>query len=421
MLLIGVIVSKELEFDFNSGEEDGRLIYTVSQINNEIKNMLEDVYPGIWITGEISNFKLYSSGHMYFNIKDENSQINAVMFQYANNSLNFKPEDGMQVLVYGRISAYPKRGDYQIIVNSMQRQGKGVLSEEFERLKKKLQNEGLFEESAKKPIPEMISKIGVVTSKDGAALHDILEVLNNLEADVEVLIYPVRVQGKEAETEIPQAIEYLNENHKDLDVLLVGRGGGSIEDLWVFNTEPVARAIFVSDIPVISCVGHEIDFTIADFVADLRAPTPSAAAEMAVRGTNSLKVRFNDLKEMLFDNINFVIEKSQAKFETLSASRAFAKPHLIYEDKIAYVDDLGKRAERSLDSVIKFNTEKIDNIMHKLDLVSPLSVLKRGYSICRDSNDKIVKEAAAVKADDTISLKLAKGSLKAKVSGVEKE
>ena len=411
-------MSEDLEFDFNNHEEeDGRLIYTVTQINNEIKNMLEDVYPGIWITGEISNFKLYSSGHMYFNVKDENSQINAVMFQYANNSLNFKPEDGMQVLVYGRISAYAKRGDYQIIVSSMQRQGKGALSEEFERLKKKLQNEGLFEESAKKPIPGMISKIGVVTSKDGAALHDILEVLNNLEAGVEVLIYPVRVQGKEAETEIPQAIEYLNENHKELDVLLVGRGGGSAEDLWAFNTEPVARAVFASGIPVISCVGHEVDFTIADFAADLRAPTPSAAAEMAVRRTNVLKVRFNDLKKMLFDNMNFTVENAQAKLESFSSSRAFTKPHLIYEDKIAYVDDLGKRAEHSLGTLIKFNTEKIENIMHKLDLVSPLSVLKRGYSICRDCNEKIVKEAEALKIDDTISLQFAKGSLKARVCG----
>jgi len=414
-------VADKFEFNFSDHEEnDGKLIYTVSQINDEIKNMLEDVYPGIWITGEISNFRLYSSGHMYFNIKDENSQINAVMFQHANSSLNFRPEDGMQVLVYGRISAYPKRGDYQIIVNTMQQQGKGALSEEFERLKKKLQKEGLFEESAKKPVPEMINKIGIITSKDGAALHDILEVLNNLEADVEVLIYPVRVQGSEAEIEIPQAIKYLNENYGDLDVLLVGRGGGSIEDLWAFNTEPVARAIFNSDIPVISCVGHEIDFTISDFAADLRAPTPSAAAEMAVRGTNALKVRFNGLKEMLFDNMDFIIENAQAKLVSLSSSRAFTKPHLIYEDKIAYVDDLGKRAERSFSNLLKFKTEKIDNIMHKLDLVSPLSVLKRGYSICRDTDGQIVKDADAVKTDDNILLKLAQGSLKAKVSGVEK-
>lgn len=403
--------------DFEQNSEIS--VYTVTQINNEIKNMLENVYPGIWITGEISNFKLYSSGHMYFNIKDENSQINAVMFQNANNSLNFRPEDGVQVLVFGRVSSYPKRGDYQIIVNSMQQQGKGSLSQEFERLKKKLQKEGLFDESSKKPVPEMINKIGIVTSKDGAALHDILEVLDNLGAGVEVLIYPVRVQGKEAETEIPQAIEYLNKNHSDLDVLLVGRGGGSIEDLWAFNTEPVARGIFNSKIPVISCVGHEIDFTIADFVADLRAPTPSAAAEMAVRASKALKTRFGDLQKMLFENINYILENAGRKLEVLSYARAFTKPHLIYEDKISYVDDLGARIEHSFLRLLKFKSEKIDNIMHKLDLVSPLSVLKRGYSICRDSCGNVVKEAGMMKANDDLFVKLAKGSLKAKVSGVE--
>lgn len=411
---------KDLEFDFTPEKDnnDGAAVYTVTQINNEIKNMLEDVYPAIWVTGEISDFKLYSSGHMYFNIKDENSQINVVMFRSDNTALTFSPEDGMQVLINGRVSAYPKRGSYQLIAGSMKRQGKGLLSEEFERLKKKLQKEGLFDESAKKAIPEMIRKIGIVTSKDGAALHDILEVLKNLEADVEVLIYPVRVQGKEAETEIPAAIKYLNENHKELDVLLVGRGGGSIEDLWAFNTEPVARAVFNSEIPVISCVGHEVDFTISDFAADLRAPTPSAAAEMAVRNANAAKVRFKDLKEMFFDNMNFILENAQSKLERLSSARAFTKPHLIYEDKIAYIDDLSERIKQSFNRFLNIKTEKVNNIMHKLDLVSPLSVLKRGYSICRESGGSIVKDASSIAKDGGIELKFAKGSLKAVVSEV---
>ncbi|MDR1196573.1 MAG: exodeoxyribonuclease VII large subunit [Endomicrobium sp.] len=403
--------------DFLQNEEFA--VYTVTQINNEIKDMLEGVYPSIWISGEISDFKLYSSGHMYFNLKDENSLINAVMFQSSNIGLNFLPEDGMRVLVYGRISAYPKRGNYQIIISNMQKQGKGILSAEFERLKKKLLDEGLFEESAKKPIPEMISKIGIVTSKDGAALHDILEVLDNLEADVQTLIYPVRVQGKEAETEIPEAIKYLNSNHKDLDVLLVGRGGGSAEDLWAFNAESVARAIFESEIPVISCVGHEIDFTIADFAADLRAPTPSAAAEMAVRNTNKLKSRFNDLKEILFDNMNFILENSQAKLNALSSARAFTKPHLIYEDKIAYVDAIGERMKQSINGNLKVKTDKIENIMRNLDLVSPLSVLKRGYAVCKNAEGMIIKDSSAVKKDENILLKLAKGSLKAVVTGAD--
>ncbi|MBQ3943204.1 MAG: exodeoxyribonuclease VII large subunit, partial [Elusimicrobia bacterium] len=275
-------------FDFqNSNEQenndDGKLIYSVTQLNTEIKTILEDSYPSVWVCGEISSFKTYSSGHMFFNLKDENSQISAVMFSFHNQKLKFVPKDGMQVVVYGRITTYLQRGSYQIQVLSMKEQGLGTLQEKFEKLKEKLLKEGLFDESHKKQIPYFVNKIGVVTSKDGAALHDILSVLNRRFSTVEVLIYPVRVQGETAKTEIANAIQYLNENHKELDVLLVGRGGGSLEDLWAFNEEIVARAIYNSEIPVISCVGHEIDFTIADFVADLRAATPSVAAELVVK------------------------------------------------------------------------------------------------------------------------------------------
>lgn len=403
----------------NTGLETDIRVYTVTQINNEIKNMLEDSYPQIRVRGEISDFKLYSSGHMYFNIKDEQSRIKAVMFRPANVFLRFQPEDGMQIEVYGRLSAYTARGDYQIIVNDMQLYGEGALSAAFEKLKKKLQSEGLFDESAKKPLPEIIRKIGIVTSKDGAALRDILEVFRELGSGAEVLICPVRVQGKEAETEIPDAIKYLNENHKELDVLLVGRGGGSSEDLWAFNSEPVARAVFASEIPVISCVGHEIDFTIADFASDLRAPTPSAAAEMAVRGEKKLKLRLDEIKNGLFENMNFIIEKAESGLHSLSCARAFAKPHLIYEDKIVCVDGLEERIKHSFNIMLKAGTEKINNIMHKLDLISPLSVLKRGYSICRDAGGSIVKDSSALSAGENISIKFAKGAVKATVSGEE--
>ena len=411
-------MSEELEFNFDGqSENDGKMVYTVTEISNEIKTMLEDIYPGVWVTGEISNFRLYSSGHMYFNIKDENSQINAVMFQSANVSLDFAPEDGEHVLVYGRISTYPKRGDYQLIVDNMRRQGKGILSEEFEKLKNKLKNEGLFDVSAKLPIPEVVETIGVVTSKDGAALHDILKVLDGMDADVKVLIYPVRVQGKEAEHEIPSAIRYLNENHKELDVLLVGRGGGSIEDLWAFNTEPVVRAIFNSAIPVISCVGHEVDFTISDFAADFRAPTPSAAAETALRSTVEKKRRFRELKEILFDEINFVLDNIKSKLDILSSARAFTRPHLIYEDKIAYIDELGGRLDSSVKKILNFKKDDVVNIMHKLDLVSPLAVLNRGYSICSDSAGNIVKDSKQLDIGGRLSVKLAKGGFTAKIEG----
>jgi len=407
--------NQELEFDFNNNSDDGRLIYTVSQISAEIKIILEDSYPGVWVKGEISGFKLYSSGHMYFNIKDESAQIKAVMFAGSNISLSFAPEDGMQVLVYGRVSSYPVRGDYQIIVSRMEQFGAGVLSAEFERLKKKLEAEGLFDQKYKKPLPAVINKIGVVTSKDGAALHDILKVLDDLNANVEVLIAPVRVQGKEAEKEIAEAVKTLNEQYSDLDVLLVGRGGGSAEDLQAFNAEEVARSVFASKIPVVSCVGHEIDFTIADFVADLRAPTPSAAAEIIARRNNEFKTGFENAIRALVSGMEQIFEENKSRLEILAASRAFTKPHLIYEDKLSYVDELSERLRRNLRQLISYKNEKLTDISHKLDLVSPLNVLKRGFAVCKNESGLIIKDAASVKPGEAINVKLYKGALTAEV------
>jgi exodeoxyribonuclease VII large subunit len=407
----GFFVSED--FELQGGE--GHLIYTVSQISEEIRLVLEDSYPAVWLEGEISDFKTYNSGHMYFYLKDESAQIKAVMFQNSNISLNFKPENGMKILAFGRVSAYPKRGDYQIIVNQMEVSGKGSLSEEFEKLKNKLGGLGYFDESAKKPVPKLVNKIGVVTSQDGAALRDILSVLEDLEANAEVLIYPVRVQGKEAEKEIPQAVNYLNACHKELDVLLVGRGGGSIEDLWAFNTEPVAKAIFDSVIPVISCVGHETDFTIADFVADLRAPTPSAAAEIAVRGKHELKADIEALKENFTDEMNFIVENYENRLRLLSMARAFQKPHLIYEDKITCVDEIGARLIKSAAALCDLKNLRLAGASHKLDLVSPLSVLNRGYSICKDKNGNAVKDAAMLQTGENINVKFSRGAVVAKV------
>ncbi|MDR3275041.1 MAG: exodeoxyribonuclease VII large subunit [Endomicrobium sp.] len=407
-------MSEELEYDFINNN-DGRLVYTVTQISNEIKSILEDSYSSVWIQGEISNFKLYNSGHMYFHVKDVNAQIKAVMFKGANISLTFTPEEGMRVLVYGRISSYPKNGDYQIIVNHMKQYGKGDLYRSYEQLKKKLESEGLFDENVKKMIPSFINKIGIVTSQDGAALHDILKVIDNLNVNVEVLIYPVRVQGKEAEKEIPKAIEYLNLYHKNLEVLLVGRGGGSIEDLWAFNTEPVARAIFASEIPVVSCVGHEVDFTIADFVSDMRSPTPSAAAEMILRNRSNTENRMKLLKESLSGLMRFILDDRRSKLDRFMLSRAMTKPYLIYEDKISYVDELDSRMLRNANRIFESKFGKLKNVSHKLDIISPLSVLKRGFAICFDNNNKIVTDSKNVSPGDNINIHLSKGSFTAKV------
>ncbi|GHT55470.1 exodeoxyribonuclease VII large subunit [Endomicrobiia bacterium] len=400
---------------FKELEEDGRLVYTVTQISNEIKLILEDSYPAVWIQGEISNFKLYNSGHMYFNVKDSNAQIKAVMFKNVNIDLKFTPQDGIKVLVYGRISSYPKNGDYQIIVNHMEQYGKGELYEAYEQLKEKLEAEGLFNENVKKTIPDIVNKMGVVTSRDGAALHDILKIIDSLNVNVEVLVYSVRVQGKEAQKEIPKAITYLNLYHKDLDVLLVGRGGGSVEDLWAFNTEPVARAIFGSKIPIVSCIGHEVDFTIADFVADMRAPTPSAAAEMVLRKRSGIEKHIEFLKESLYNAVSFILDDRAEKLDRLMSSRALLKPYLIYEEKIAYVDGLYSRLSNNIQNLYEVKFEKLKDVAHKLDIVSPLSVLKRGFSVCFDSNNKIIREAKNINTGDIVNIKLFSGNFTAKV------
>jgi exodeoxyribonuclease VII large subunit len=270
-------------------------IYTVSDLTTEIRTVLEDSFAGVWVEGELSNFRHHSSGHMYFTLKDQESQIRAVMFRQQNRQLKFRPQDGLAILMYGEISVYEPRGEYQIVGEYMEPRGIGALQLAFEQLKERLQAEGLFDDSRKRPIPMLPGRIGVITSPTGAAIRDILQVLRRRFAGVDVLIYPVTVQGDQAAPEIVEAIRELN-RRGGLDVLIVARGGGSIEDLWAFNEEVVARAIAASKIPVISAVGHQVDYTIADFVADLRAPTPSAAAELVVSKTDELAQRLDDLQ-----------------------------------------------------------------------------------------------------------------------------
>ena len=399
----------------NENNDNGKLVYSVTQINNEIKTILEDSYPSVWICGEISSFKTYSSGHMYFNLKDENSQISAVMFSFHNQKLKFVPKDGMQVVVYGKITTYLQRGTYQVQVVFMKEQGLGTLQEKFEKLKEKLLKEGLFDESHKKQIPYLVNKIGVVTSKDGAALHDILSVLDRRFSNIEVLIYPVRVQGETAKNEIVKAIEYLNKNHKELDVLLVGRGGGSLEDLWAFNEEIVARAIYASKIPIISCVGHEVDFTIADFVADLRAATPSVAAELVAKNRADIEEKIQMCKSSLLSKIESVVKIYEEKINYFKNCRALSKPHLIYEDKIQYIDDLKEKIKLYMNNIIENKSHNLQLKIQKLDLLSPLKILQRGYSVCFNEQGQPIKSKKQIKVNDLINVKLSDGNIKTKV------
>jgi exodeoxyribonuclease VII large subunit len=407
------IYENELNEDLNNGQN--RLIYTVSQISNEIKLILEDSYPAVWVRGEISNFRLYNSDHMYFSIKDSNSQIRAVMFRNTNRGLNFEPKNGAEVLIFGRISTYLKSGDYQIIVNHMEQFGQGALYNAYEKLKNKLEKEGLFDQKHKKKIPDIVTKIGVVTSKDGAALHDILKVIDSLNINVEVLICPTTVQGKQARKDIVQAIEYLNMYHKDLDVLLVGRGGGQIEDLEAFNSEDVARSIFNSKIPIVSCVGHEIDFTIVDFVADLRAPTPSAAAEIVLRKTIEFQRQLVSLKENLYSALDNALLYCSQYLERLKSSKALTRPQDLYKEKIDYINDLSIKLLKGIERFINYKIEKFENIKHKLQILSPYNVFKRGFSVCFDEYNKVILNSKDVEIGKQIKVQLAIGNLYAEV------
>ncbi len=294
-----------------------RKILTVSRLTALIKGVLEENFEHVWVEGEISNLAMPVSGHLYFTLKDAAAQLRCVMFRASSRALRFKPKDGMGVVVRGRVSLFEPRGEYQLIVEYLEPQGIGALQLAFSQLKERLAKEGLFAEAHKKPIPRLPQRIGVVTSATGAAIHDILNVLNRRFANVEVLIYPVKVQGEGAAREIAQAVKDFN-RYGNIDVMIVGRGGGSIEDLWAFNEEVVARAIYHSRIPVISAVGHEVDFTIADFVADLRAPTPSAAAELVVKSKAELDAELDALSHRLRQAIHRSLADCRGKVHLLS-------------------------------------------------------------------------------------------------------
>jgi exodeoxyribonuclease VII large subunit len=438
-----------------------RSIYTVAQLTAEIKTLLEGSFEHVWVEGEISNLRLPSSGHLYFTLKDESAQIRTVMFRMQNRLLKFDPEDGLQVVCYGRLAVYEPRGEYQIVVDHMEPKGLGALQLAFEQLKERLSREGLFDPARKKPLPPFPQKIGIVTSPTGAALRDILQIIDRRFANVHILLYPVRVQGEGAAQEIAQAIDELSQ-WPDLDVMIVGRGGGSLEDLWAFNEESIARAIYRSTVPIISAVGHEIDFTIADFVADLRAPTPSAAAELVVQN----KVELVQRLESLFWRLAQAERVSlQARKERLSSlTHRLTDPRKRISDQRLRLDDLWfrlttsnqqslvrrfERLQHRFESLILlqpgrrvseyshrlsqlyrrlavagrarmgFYRQRLENCMGRLQSLSPLAVLERGYSITRVLPSKeIVRDACRLKTEDRVKVKVHRGEFTARVEKV---
>lgn len=393
---------------------------TVTQINKYIKYKLDndENLRIVYLKGEISNFKDHTTGHLYFTLKDENSRILAVMFKNNAVRLNFKPMNGSKVLVVGRISAYEANGNYQIYVEEMLEDGIGNLYLEFEKLKKKLQSEGYFDVSHKKAIPKFPKKIGVITAPTGAAIRDIITTINRRYKLVELYIFPALVQGENAKDDIVQKL--MIANNYDLDVIILGRGGGSIEDLWAFNEEIVAKAIYNSSIPIISAVGHEIDFTISDFVSDLRAPTPTAAAELAVPSTIDLINYIKQLEIRYVRAINNVVNRREEKLNAIKNSYILKNPSSLYEAKYQKLDSLIDKLSFSITNYLTVRNNRFVNCLNKLETLNPINTIKRGYSITK-LNEKVVTDINTLKKDDIITTEIKSGVIKSKVINVEVE
>ncbi|MFQ5601999.1 MAG: exodeoxyribonuclease VII large subunit [bacterium] len=385
--------------------------FSVSEITRQIKYLLESTFPEIWVQGEISNYTHHSSGHIYFSLKDEHAQISCVLWRNRSQRLFFTPQDGMKVVIQARVSVYEKRGSYQLDVLQIQPAGIGELQLAFEQLKQKLREEGLFEQEYKKAIPEFPQRIGIVTSPTGAAIQDLISVLRRRFPGLDIVLRPSRVQGEGAAAEIAQAIAELND-YGEIDLLIVGRGGGSLEDLWAFNEEVVARAVFNSKVPVISAVGHEVDFTICDFVADLRAPTPSAAAELAVRSKEELNVYltrcWQNMSNALYDNI----DKYREKLLNIQTSYAFRQPLDLVQQYHQQLDESRRILNNLMSHKIAICSEKLQGVHKRLTLLEHNNVLKRGYSICvRETDARIVKAASDLQVDDRVRITFYQGSV----------
>ncbi len=397
-----------------------RQIYSVSQLTRFIKGVLEETFSRVWVEGEISNFVKHSSGHMYFSLKDESSIIGCVLFRGSAQKLKFTLESGMKVLLFGRVGVYDKRGQYQLYVEKAEPRGLGALQLAFEQLKERLKKEGLFDAGAKREIPHLPERIGIVTSPTGAAIRDILKVTRERFGNVELIINPVRVQGDAAANEIARAIREFNEFNA-VDVLIVGRGGGSLEDLWAFNEESVARAIYESKIPIISAVGHEVDVTISDFVADMRAATPSTAAEMVIPKKEDLTESVQNALIRLKNALMGLVDLNEEKLLNLKMSRAFTKPYAIIEQYEQRLDELTKGAALRVGHMIQISEANCKSFTARLQGLSPLGVLRRGYSITENAAKReVIKDARSVNTGDLIRTRLNRGSIISRVDSINK-
>jgi len=437
-------------------------IFTVSRLNTTVRKLLEMEMGQVWLSAEISNFSQPSSGHWYFTLKDDGAQVRCAMFRNSNRRVNFRPQNGQQVLVRASITLYEPRGDYQLIAESMQPAGDGLLQQQFEQLKQRLTAEGLFDQSHKQPLPDPARQVGVITSASGAALHDVLRILHRRDPSLPVVIYPTQVQGVEAPASIVRAIELANER-AECDVLIVGRGGGSLEDLWCFNDERVARAIFASHIPVVSAVGHETDVTIADFVADLRAPTPSAAAELVSRNQIELLRQLQSQQQRLEMAMDYYLAQQQRTFTRLqhrlqqqhpqlrlsrqqNALQALRRrldaamqqrmrqagrqqerveqrlqairPELRVEKSRQQLQQWQYRLQQAMQQQLNGHKQRFGNLATQLEGVSPLATLARGFSVTTAADGQVVKKAKQLSPGDTLKTRLDDGWVESEVTAV---
>jgi exodeoxyribonuclease VII large subunit len=438
-------------------------IFTVTRLNQSVRLLLEQEMGQVWISGEISNFSQPSSGHWYFTLKDDTAQVRCAMFRNSNRRVTFRPQHGQQVLVRANITLYEPRGDYQIIVESMQPAGEGLLQQQYEQLKQRLTAEGLFEQQHKQALPTPAHRVGVITSKTGAALHDILHVLKRRDPSLPVVIYPTAVQGADAPAQIVRAIELAN-LREECDVLIVGRGGGSLEDLWSFNDERVARAIFASQIPIVSAVGHETDVTIADFIADLRAPTPSAAAEIVSRNQVELLRQIQSHQQRMEMAMDYYLAQRTQRFTHLQHRLQQQHPQLRLARQQTTLDRLQQRLSGAMEGKLRRNAQQQQRLAQRLnqqqpqarihrvqtriqqleyrlsqvitarlngtrqrfgtaiaqlEAVSPLATLARGYSVTTATDGKVLKKAKQVKSGDLLKTRLEDGWVESQVTDVQ--
>ena len=385
---------------------------SVSELTSKLKDLIESNFSNIWIQGEISNFKHHSSGHMYFTLKDQGAELRCVMFRGFNQGIHFKPQDGMDVILQGKITVYEPRGQYQLMVQNMEPAGIGTLFLAFEALKKQLQSEGLFDNSLKKQLPQYPKKVGIVTSETGAAYKDMVQVLNRRAPYLDIVLRPTLVQGINAANDIVKAIKELA-SIENIDVLIVGRGGGSLEDLWAFNEEEVARVIVACKVPIISAVGHETDVTISDMVADLRAPTPSAAAEIVALSINDLKQKINEQTNTLIKQFQFKLNKIWQTFDHLSERHVVQKPQNIIERQKEKLNTIYNRLMLKMNHLLAISKTKSIAINKELNILNPSDILKRGYSIIYDTNGAIIRKGSDLNKNDLFEAQIGQDGIEA--------